>query len=142
MMEMATLTAQAPLPVNPLFSLFMITFVWAVWSDRQRFFSALQVPPSQATVTARLEEYTLTHLPRPHGKRTTPEAVIALANNPPTDALVGFSDGSAIPNPGPCGAGALLFLPNGAGQGVCAMSLGQGDNNLSEIAGMLRVRTL
>jgi ribonuclease HI len=144
MLEMTTLTAPAPqtLPVSPLFSLFMITFVWAVWSDRQRFFSAIPVPPSQATVSARLEEYTLTHLPRPRSKRTTPEAVIALANNPPSDAIVGFADGSAIPNPGPCGASALLFLPEGAGHAISAMSLGPGDNNLGEIAAMLRVLTL
>ena len=55
---------------------------------------------------------------------------------------MGFADGSSIPNPGPCGAGALLFLPHGAGRGLSAMSLGQGDNNLGEIAGLLRVLTL
>jgi hypothetical protein len=50
----------------------MITFVWAVWSDRQRFFISLSRPLSlsQATVVAWLEEYTLKHLPS-LGKRTT-----------------------------------------------------------------------
>ena len=68
--------------------------------------------------------------------------MLKLANNPPPDALVGFSDGSAIPNPGPCGAGALLFLPLNAGKVSCAMSLGQGDNNVGEIAGMLKLLNL
>jgi ribonuclease HI len=55
---------------------------------------------------------------------------------------VGFSDGSAIPNPGPCGAGALLFLPNNAGKVTSAISLGQGDNNIGEIAGLHRLLEL
>jgi ribonuclease HI len=79
---------------------------------------------------------------KPHLKRVTPEEVIKLANNPPQDALVGFSDGSAIPNPGPSGAGALLIFPLGAGQALSTMALGDGDNNLGEIAGLLQVLVL
>ena len=142
MRSLATLTTPTPQPASPLFAVLIITFVWAVWSDRLRFFSALEHPPSSRKVVTRLVEYTLTHLPRPRIKRITPAAVIELANNPPPEALVGFSDGSSIPNPGPCGAGALLILPHGAGQALCAMSLGQGDNNLGEIAGTHQVLRL
>jgi ribonuclease HI len=68
--------------------------------------------------------------------------VIALANNPPPEALVGFADGSSIPNPGPCGAGALLFLLHDSGTAISTMSLGLGDNNLGEIVGFLEILRL
>ena len=142
LMDLVTLTTPPPTPANPIFSLFIITFVWAVWSDRQRFFTTLPQPLSQIQTAGRLEEYAICHLPQPRAKRTTPADVLKLANNPPPEALVGFSDGSAIPNPGPCGAGALLFLPLNAGKVSCAMSLGQGDNNVGEIAGMLKLLNL
>jgi ribonuclease HI/exonuclease III len=141
-MDLVTLTIAPPTPVNPIFPIFIITFVWAVWSDRQRFFSTLPQPLSLEQTALRLEEYSLCHLPQSRAKRTTPAEVLKLANNPPPEALVGFSDGSAIPNPGPCGAGALLFLPNNAGKVTCAMSLGQGDNNVGEIAGLLKLLCL
>jgi ribonuclease HI len=144
-MDIVTLTTAGPSPAFPLYPVFIITFVWAVWSDRVRFFSlfsTLRQPPSPSTITERLETYTCTHLPQPSCKRTTPEAVIALANNPPPEALVGFADGSAIPNPGPCGAGALLMVPDETGEAISTISLGLGDNNLGEIAGLLKILRL
>jgi hypothetical protein len=84
-------------------------------------------------------EYTCTHFPRQKSKRTTPEAVITLANNPDPTAITGFSDGSALGNPGPCGAGALLFLPHGKGKATASLKLGHGDNNKGEIEGLLHV---
>ena len=142
MMGITTLTAAGTNPPSPLFPVLVLTFVWAVWSSRQRFFSALRQPPPPTAIAEHLETYTCTHLPQPQLKRTTPEAVIGLANNPPSEALVGFADGSSIPNPGPCGAGALLFLPNDAGTAISTISLGLGDNNLGEIAGLLEILRL
>ena len=139
---LATLTVAAPTTPSPLFSVFIFTFVWAVWSERRRYFSALDRPPTYELTVARLTEYAITHLPQPRTKRSTPTAVVEMANNPPTEAIVGFSDGSAIPNPGPCGAGALLFCPHDAGSARSALSLGEGDNNVGEIAGLHQVLRL
>jgi ribonuclease HI len=142
MMALVTLIRPGPPPTTSLYPVFIITFVWAVWSDRLRFFSALDRPLPPRQVVSRLVEYTITHMAPARHKRATPEEVIKLANNPPPDALVGFSDGSSIPNPGPCGAGALLILPGTAGQALSTMALGAGDNNLGEIAGLLQVLVL
>jgi ribonuclease HI len=87
-------------------------------------------------------EYTLTHLPRHQRKRDTPADVVELANNPDPEAIAGFSDGSALGNPGPCGAGALVILPRHAGTAVSSLSLGLGDNNVGEIAGLHQVLRL
>jgi ribonuclease HI len=125
-----------------LYPVFIITFVWAVWSERLRFSSALARPLPLRKAVSRLVEYTISHMAPERRKRATPEEVIKLANNPPPDALVGFSDGSSIPNPGPCGAGALLILPGAAGQALSTMALGKGDNNLGEIAGLLQILVL
>jgi hypothetical protein len=144
MMSITTLTTRGTTPTTPLFPVFIITFVWAVWSGRQHLSSALKQPLPPATIVAHLETYKCTHLPQPQSKRTTPEAVIPLANNPPPEALVGFADGSSTctPNPGPCGAGALFFLPHASGTAIYTMSLGLGDNNLGEIAGLLHILRL
>jgi ribonuclease HI len=140
--DLVTLTVPLAQPTDAIFAIFIITFVWAVWSDRQRFFSTLPQPLSEDQTARRLEEYTLSHLPKPRAKRMTPAAILELANNPPPEAIVGFSDGSAIPNPGPCGAGALLFLPQKVATVTCAMSLGEGDNNIGEIAGLHKLLEL
>jgi hypothetical protein len=65
---------------------------------------------------SRLVEDTTSHMAPERRKNATPEEVMKLACNPPPDALVGFSYGSSIPNPGPCGAGALLILPGPCGR--------------------------
>jgi ribonuclease HI len=142
MMSITTLTTEGTTPTTPLFPVFIITFVWAVWSGRQHLFSALKQPPPPVTIVAHLETYTCTHLPQPQRKRTTPETVISLTNNPPPEVLVGFADGSSIPNPGPCGADALLFPPHNSGTAISTMSLGLGDNNLGEIAGLPKILRL
>jgi len=55
---------------------------------------------------------------------------------PPTGDITIYTDGSAIPNPGPCGAGALFYLPEelkGAIPERIQASLGHGDNMAGEI---------
>ena len=47
-----------------------------------------------------------------------------------------YSDGSASPNPGPCGAGATVFLRDPDQVIDLGASLGRGTNNLAEIVGL------
>ena len=47
-----------------------------------------------------------------------------------------YSDGSASPNPGPCGAGATVFLRDPDLVIDLGASLGRGSNNLAEIVGL------
>jgi hypothetical protein len=92
MMSITTLTTKGTIPTTPLSSVFIVTFVWAVWSGRQHLFRDLKQPPPPATIVIHLETYTCTHLPQTQRKRTTPDVVIAFANNPPPEVLVGFGD--------------------------------------------------
>ena len=48
-------------------------------------------------------------------------------------SIVAFTDGSANPNPGPCGAGAHLYANNGDWSTEAWASLGTGTNNLGEL---------
>ena len=120
----------------------LLAFLAAVWRERREFFTGLPRVPDATSATHRLTERTLYTLPPVRGKRLTPKAVLALANDPPPSAVVGFSDGSALGNPGPAGAGALLLLPHARGRASDSIALGEGDNNAGEIEGLLRVLEL
>ena len=51
----------------------------------------------------------------------------------PAGPSVAFTDGSANPNPGPCGAGIVLRLAGEADYSEIALPLGYGDNNKGEM---------
>ena len=53
----------------------------------------------------------------------------------PSDYTTAYTDGSANPNPGPCGAGAFLDIP-GHGPVYLYEALGHGTNNLGELWGV------
>jgi ribonuclease HI len=55
----------------------------------------------------------------------------ALINKTPKNQAILYTDGSANPNPGPSGAGALLIIP-GVGEFQIYESLGHGTNNRGE----------
>jgi len=63
-------------------------------------------------------------------------ATKALAIHPPHDVIAAYTDGSALGNPGPCGAGFVITLD---GQVIHDKSipLGMGDNNLGEMGALL-----
>ena len=72
------------------------------------------------------------------GSRTTGQALAAKAHfsdliaNLPPDAAVCFTDGSCQGNPGPCGAGAVVKLPDGRVLETYK-ALGEGTNNIGEL---------
>jgi len=49
-----------------------------------------------------------------------------------------YTDGSAIPNPGPCGAGAVLIDSNEKVMWTLSEFLGEGTNNVGELTAILR----
>jgi ribonuclease HI len=51
----------------------------------------------------------------------------------PAHAIIAFTDGSANPNPGPCGAGAYLYSKDMGWEAEASVALGHGTNNLGEI---------
>ena len=77
------------------------------------------------------------------GKRSAEQAAAAVASFHtiydaiPKDGIIVFTDGSAVPNPGPCGAGVHISFPpvpgcaGGSVTFVCG--LGQGSNNIGEL---------
>ena len=101
-----------------------MTAVWAVWSERTRHFSALAAIPPQNTIDNRLGLCIEARLPKVKPKRSTPPDVVQLANHPPAHAIAGYCDGSALGNPGPCGAGAHLILPSEAGTATASVDCG------------------
>ena len=70
------------------------------------------------TYSCKLAPFVITHLSNPFGSagRRTPEQqsncvgyTKLLLSRIPAESLVVFTDGSAIPNPGPCGAGFSIW---------------------------------
>lgn len=82
----------------------------------------------------------ISHVIKAGKKKTKANAgnpkVLALAHDPPSDRLVCFTDGSAIPNPGPSGAGIHYHLPGNERELSVSIALGDGDNNLGEMVGL------
>ena len=54
----------------------------------------------------------------------------------PADSIVCYTDGSASPNPGPCGAGILIFDLANQMRYEGGLSLGMGTNNIGELAAL------
>ena len=45
-------------------------------------------------------------------------------------------DGGAVPNPGACGSGAVLYGPDGTGLRECGKFIARGTNNIAEYTGL------
>ncbi len=129
----------------------MALFNGVVWFERTYYFKMMSVPPPLEEATNWLAEVAALDLlisfgPKAAtglgsaGKRTAAQKKAAkkygdrlLASVLP-HSLVGFTDGSANPNPGPCGAGAYVYgnvLPYWDTERTAA--LGHGTNNLGEL---------
>ena len=127
----------------------IIYFTTAVWKQRSDYFSTLDKPPPHNTATNRITTYALDQLtPRPKQNNiSTSKEIGALALNPPSTAIVCFTDGSAIPNPGPCGSGVVCTAPpitpnTAAITCKASIGLGPGDNNLGEFQAILTALTI
>jgi ribonuclease HI len=113
-----------------------LSFNRAVWEERAASLT-LGTTPAFATTANRIADLTLIHtLCLDKGNNKKEAEVIALANSAEADYTVGFTDGSAIPNPGPCGAGFTLSI-RGLAKIKVALPLGDGDNNIGEMSALL-----
>ena len=124
-------------------------FTTAIWHQRLNFFSTLNAPPPMEEAINRLTTHALDRTTPPNKQKhiSTTKEIATLALNPPPTAIVCFTDGSAIPNPGPCGAGVVCSAPplkprNPRFACNIAASLGDGDNNLGEFQAIYIALTL
>jgi len=120
------------------------------WFERRYYFDTLPHPLSIPESVNRLSSaffFAWRLLFRPPrslglgsaGKRTEAQQQAArdygqrLLASIPATALIAFTDGSAKPNPGPCGAGALLRDDSGSWIDEAVAALGPGSNNVGEL---------
>lgn len=129
----------------------MALFNGVVWFERSYYFKMMSVPPPLEEATNWLADIAALDLlssfgPKKAtglgsaGKRSAAQKKAAkdygdrLVASIPPSSLVAFTDGSANPNPGPCGAGAFVYgnvLPYWDTERTAA--LGPGTNNLGEL---------
>jgi ribonuclease HI len=116
----------------------IVCFNWAVWSERTDHILAMDSLPDSSSSVNRILQLARGKLPvTGTGVPKGEEEVAALATHPPGDATIIFTDGSAIPNPGPCGAGFVMRLPGEEAPITRSIPLGFGDNNKGEIAAIV-----
>ena len=123
---------------NPAVALAIVCFNWAVWTERMAYLPTLSNTPSATHVADRIVQRARNRVPADRLK-AGPKAeatVAALARNPPTNASVAYTDGSAKPNPGPCGAGLVVRFVGDDDYKEIEVPLGYGDNNKGEMGGL------
>lgn len=132
-----TLLAYTP-TTSPLPTLLVVLFNHSVWKVRTHFARTLTTLPPPAHFIERMVDGTLSTLPLcTSGPRDDPY-IISLATSPPKSAIIGFTDGSAIPNPGPSGAGFTLAIP-GRRTEHKSIAIGHGTNNDGEMVAIHRL---
>jgi ribonuclease HI len=133
--DMSTTLLAFPVVHNKAVALAITCFNWAVWTERTQYLPTLHHTPSQAHMVNRICNRAKLRVPvdkQSVGQRAEAE-VAALARSPPRWAHIAFTDGSSIPNPGPCGAGTVIRLAGEDDYVDKATPLGFGDNNKGEM---------
>ena len=125
--------------VHPKRGRAIIALNYALWTQRTQYFVNRHTLPKHSTAVTRIVECCLDAFPSQlAGKRvSTSPAIEAIVKSPPPQALAIFTDGSALGNPGPTGAGMYIQapLPGPAGSSFklwISIGLGHGSNNLGE----------
>jgi ribonuclease HI len=127
-------------------------FLCAIWVQRTYYCKALATYPDIKNIAQRIMDQTLSTLPGIGGARVDRpwdegggkgkndrrrEQINILANNPPSArCVIAFTDGSALDNPGPSGAGIHITTPPTSHKVIdtsIALALGMGDNNWGEM---------
>ena len=109
------------------------SFNIAVWNVIRHYASSRKQVDHPDRLSQRIfEEAALTYAATdPEGPKDS-ETVIALANDPPPGALVGYTDGSRLDN-GQSGAGVFIRKFEGAREVNLAVPLGTNSNNVAEL---------
>jgi ribonuclease HI len=110
-------------------------FVAAVWTVRTHYLAYIPVCLEGSAVVSRIVDYTICGVPVPGSEKAGETKTRNLAISPPAGVVAGYSDGSALGNPGPAGAGYVVKV-DGLTVAGGAIALGMGDNNVGETAGM------
>ena len=133
--DMAVTLLAFPVVKNPAVAVGIICFNWAVWAERSEYLPTLGHTPSFESTVNRIHLRAQRRVPADKqncGGRQE-QSVADFARSPPLDAAVAFTDGSAIPNPGPCGAGYILRLAGQEDYATTSTPMGYGDNNKGEM---------
>jgi ribonuclease HI len=123
---------------NKAYASGIVCFNWAVWSERSEYLPTLGWVPKMDSEVNRIILRAGCRMPVEGGTSggKAAAAVEKFARNPPASALVIFTDGSALDNPGPCGGGLVTRLPGETEYAETVIPLGQGDNNKGEMGGL------
>ena len=109
-----------------------ILFLYSIWRVRQDYLRTKGEQVSPSEILARVTTRLASALEGKERKRAISGRMEAFLDNPPTEAAIYFTDGSAIPNPGPSGAG--FYRPPGPlPRWAAAVHLGFGSNNEAEL---------
>jgi ribonuclease HI len=123
---------------KPLPTLLTIAFNWSVWRTRSDFFCTLGFQCDFDRAVNHIAAHTLRAFdPNEDGPSTTEKHLVALADQPPPNVAVCFTDGSRQDD-GTAGAGYTIRLP-GETEEAHADFLGRCDNNEAEMEAILRV---
>ena len=110
----------------------VIFFLYSVWRIRQDYLRTLGKPARSRDIIERIEEKQDDLLKGAQKKKTISAQLQSFLESPPSEAILYFTDGSAIPNPGPSGAG--VFRQAGSLPEVSiSVHLGFGSNNEAEL---------
>jgi ribonuclease HI len=113
----------------------MLNFNYAIWRIRQDYLSSKDDNTSYNGILERVRIHFEGAYTGEKVKRDITERLANFLENPPVDASIYYTDGSASPNPGPCGAG--FHRPDGPLPELsAATSLGHGTNNIGELYAM------
>jgi ribonuclease HI len=132
-----------PPPFFFLSSIVTLVFLWSVWIQRSFYCKGLSAEKVDRAVK-KIVDHTLENLPgigsgdkRPNITRAD---VASFSRNPPADsAIVCFTDGSVLDNPGPSGAGVYFTTPIpifDQNDLRFSIALGHGSNNWGEMVGL------
>ena len=110
----------------------------AICFERSYYLKHLESTPDFDKTADRLLRRTLDLIPLGPKKTTSSSVTDFIAQEPPVTTLI-FTDGSAIPNPGPSGAGVYCVLPPLLGGGVMTFSVTTdlNSNNIGEMTALL-----
>ena len=139
--DMKTTLLAFPVVANKAVALAITCFNWAVWTERSQYLPTLNHRPSATHVVTRICNRAQLRVPLDRqsvGHKAEAE-VATMARSPPAWAHIAFTDGSAIPNPGPCGAGTVVRLADTDGYVDTATPMGYGDNNKGEMGAIKSV---
>ena len=127
-----------PPPVSGLQMLITACFNATVWRVRTSYLCTLGYTPIRDRLINRIVELTLLAVPYDKGTKAREKDIVGLAESNPPDTFMCFTDGSALGNPGPCGAG-FCIRKGATPQEKHSADLGWGDNNIGEMVAILGI---